>query len=444
MALFQAATISPDAISNGIGFLFIAGCLRIAVLKEIAWRQAGSLIFLIFLLLLAKLNLIPLVLIPFLLIRPARFTEKRIYVFLLVMTLILFVIEVAGWNVIAAAHSNTLLANDANPKAQFLYILSHPFTFIMIVLRDLSTNGGMYFQSWINGYGYYYWTPPAIVSFFFLLSLGTALFVDSAREPVNRKLDIAFLLLFLIGYLATVASLYLTFTPVGSNEVLGVQGRYFIPLALLLFLPLSSLIPRINIAPPSTNWITAFLTIALSLNVLGVFFSFHVPCGPTFYRTGLCYRPLYRDFNKTRISSPISKELSLTQEILVKCDGFTEVRVLLNPSTPGDQGMTRFILRDATSSQSLIDTSIANNMITAEDWYPLHFEPDWLSAGKQYILEITSQGTAPDQGIKLLYTTQSEFDLGNLYENKQLQKEDLVLQYGCAAGLRKILLTGKP
>ena len=30
MALFQAATLTPDTISNGIGFLFIAGCLRLA------------------------------------------------------------------------------------------------------------------------------------------------------------------------------------------------------------------------------------------------------------------------------------------------------------------------------------------------------------------------------------------------------------------------------
>ena len=36
-ALFQAATISPDAISNGIGFLFIAGTLRTASRCLSAW-----------------------------------------------------------------------------------------------------------------------------------------------------------------------------------------------------------------------------------------------------------------------------------------------------------------------------------------------------------------------------------------------------------------------
>lgn len=35
-------------------------------------------------------------------------------------------------------------------------------------------------------------------------------------------------------------------------------------------------------------------------------------------------------------------------------------------------------------------------------------------------------------------------DLEILYENGEPIPEDLVLQYGCVAGLRKIWLTGKP
>ena len=78
MALFQAATITPDAISNGIGFLFIAGCLRMSTGSEsIGWRDWDSLVLLVFLLFLAKLNLIPLILLPFLLILPSQFTRKK-------------------------------------------------------------------------------------------------------------------------------------------------------------------------------------------------------------------------------------------------------------------------------------------------------------------------------------------------------------------------------
>ena len=444
MALFQAATITPDAISNGIGFLFIAGILKLAGSKEIGWREYGTLVSLIFLLFLAKVNLTALILLPFLLILPARFAQKRIFVLLLATTAILFLIEVAGWNIIATKFTNALLANDANAGAQLRYILDHPFVFPTILLKDPFINGLAYLQGWINGYGYFFWTPPQIVSIFFLLSVGAVLFIDSIREQVSRKHRLIFILVFLAGYLATAVPLYLTFTTVGLNQLLGVQGRYFIPLALLPVLTLASFLVPKNFTL-SSNWIISFLAIALTLNIAGIILAFYVPCGTTFYQTGLCYQPLYKDFsNETRLSPPISNETSLTQEINVTCNGFAELRVLLPASKPDNQGTTHFLLQESSTDQTLLDSTVVNGQISADAWYPLSFDPDWQSAGKEYALKIFSTNTSPGHGLQLLYTPQSEFNLGNLYENGRIQKEDLVLQYGCITGLRKIWLTGKP
>jgi uncharacterized membrane protein len=444
IALFQATTITPDAISNGIGFLFIGGTLKLAGIKVIGWKEYGKLVLFIFLLFLAKVNLTVLILLPFLLIPPSRFTQKRIYILLLGTTAVLFLIEVAGWNIIATKFSNALLANDANASAQLRYILDHPFVFPAILLKDPFINGLSYLEGWINGYGYFSWTPPQIVSIFFLLSLGAVLLIDSTREHVNRRYSIVFMIIFLAGYLATAVPLYLTFTTVGLNQLLGMQGRYFIPLALLPVLTLASFLATKKFSI-SSDWIIIFLTVALSLNIAGIILAFYVPCGTTFYQTGLCYQPFYKDFsNETRLSPPISNEISVTQEIKVACNGFGEIRVLLTPSKSDDQGTTRFILQNQTTAQTLFDTSIVNSQISADDWYSLKFEPDWQSAGKSYILKILGTNTSPDIGPQLLYTPQSEFNLGNLYENGGLQKEDLILQYGCITGLRKIWLTGRP
>lgn len=445
MALFQATTISPDAISNGIAFLFIAGCLRATEFKEIGWREFGDLTFLIFLLFLGKLNLIPLILLLFLVIPPARFSKKGMYALLLVTTVILFLVEMVGWYIIASARSDPLMANDANPVAQLRYIASHPLAFPQIIVKDLLANGWTYFQGWINGYGYYYWTPPQIVSLFFLLGLGSVLLMNSTHEQVGRKLRIVFILVFVTGYLATLGAEYTTFTPVGSDQVFGMQGRYFVPLALLLFLVLASLSWRRKIAIASPKWIMIFLGIALFLNTLGLLLSFHIPCGSTFYQTGLCYRPLFKDFpNEVHASQPVSQEVLLAQEIQVACAGLTEIRLLIIPSAAGEEGSTRFTLQDPASGQTLLDTSVANKQVTAEDFRPLPFEPDWDSAGKQYVLTISSTNTPGGQGLKFLYTPQSDFDLGDFYENGVPLQEDLVLQYGCTTGLRKIWLTGTP
>jgi hypothetical protein len=439
MALFQSATITPDTISNGIGFLFVAGTLRTAHEKGIDWKDVAVLIVLIYLLFLAKLNLIPLVLLPFVLIPPARFIQRRAYVFLPAITLVLFLVEVVGWNLVAAARSNPLLANEADPSAQLSFVMSYPLSFLIVVIRDLMSNGWMYFQTWINGYGYYYWTPPLVVSLLFLFALGAALVFDSSRAQLDRKHRIALVPVFGAAYLATIASLYLTFTPVGSDEVLGVQGRYFVPLALLvlLALPVISWARSPGIASP--GWIGGFLALALSLNVVGIFLSFHVRCGSTFYQPELCYQPLSRDFSETRLSPFVAGDTSLAQEIQVACNGFAEVRVLLSPSS-GEQGSTRFILRDPHTGQTIIDRSIANTEISGEAWYPLRFDPDWHSGGQRYLLEILAMDTSIRQGPQVLYTTQSEFDLGVLIDNGKPLEEDIVLQYGCATGLRRLWL----
>jgi hypothetical protein len=133
--------------------------------------------------------------------------------------------------------------------------------------------------------------------------------------------------------------------------------------------------------------------------------------------------------------------MSLVQEINVACNGLAEVRVLVTPAATSDQGATRFIVEDTSGEHTLLDTSIVNSQIRAEIWYPLRFEPDWNSGGRQYTVKILG---ATDQGLQFLFTPQPEFNLGNSSENGQLLEEDLVLQYGCVTGLRKIWLTGKP
>ena len=445
MALFQAATITPDAISNGIGFLFIAGCLRLAQTPEVKERETGILLFLIFLLFLAKLNLIPLVLLPFLLIPPSQFSAKRFYAILIAGTIALFLIEVAGWNWLASRNFESLLLDEANPNAQLMYILSHPFAFLQTVFKDLISNGVAYFQGWINGYGYYYWTPPQIVTAFFLLGLIVIIVLDSTAAHINRKSRFVLLIIFLTGYIATIASLYISYTPVGSDQVFGVQGRYFLPLGLPLFLVLASFSWEKKLAIPSVRWVAAFLVPALALNLLGLFFSFHIPCGSTFYQTGLCYHPLFKDFpNDVRASEPVSIRMWLTQEFQVACDGLAEVRLLVTPSKPGDSGTTRLLLEDTSKAIPILDTSLSRDEIRAETWHSMRFPPIWDSTGKQYLLTVLSLNASSNQGLQFLYTPQPEFNLGNLYENDQLLEEDLVMQYGCVTGLRKLWMTGKP
>jgi len=58
VAILQASTVSADAISNGIAFLFIAGSLSLAHKKEIHWKEWLSFALLFFVLFWGKLNIV--------------------------------------------------------------------------------------------------------------------------------------------------------------------------------------------------------------------------------------------------------------------------------------------------------------------------------------------------------------------------------------------------
>jgi hypothetical protein len=361
------------------------------------------------------------------------------------MTLLLFIALAAGWNILTSTRLDPLMANGANLPAQVLYILNNPFTFLQIVIKDFLINGWGYFQGWINGYGYLYWTPPLVVSLLFLLSLGSAIWFSSRSIEMSRRVRLIFIFVFVASYFATILSLYTTFTPPRSDQIFGVQGRYFIPLVLPLLLAFASLSWPKKGTAPSPSWIGGFLIAALSLNILGIFLSFYVSCGTTFYQTSLCHQPLYRDFTSgAQRSQPISNEYILTQEIQVAYNGLTEVRVWVIPSAQEDQGTTRFVLQDTSNDQILFDDSVPNEQFSEEIWYSLRFAPDWDSAGKQYTLEIFGSNGRTGQGLRVLYVSQPEIDLGSLYENGEEVQGNIVLQYGSITGLRKLWRTGKP
>ena len=88
MAIYQASTISTDTISNGIGFLFVSGCLFMADRKQIRWKEWLILVLLFFLLFSAKLNLVILAVLPFIILTPSRFKMKRGFLWLGIATCI--------------------------------------------------------------------------------------------------------------------------------------------------------------------------------------------------------------------------------------------------------------------------------------------------------------------------------------------------------------------
>ncbi len=452
MALFQASSVSADTISNGIGFLFLGASLGLAAKERLSWKHWLLLLGLIALLFMAKVNLLFLVLLPFLLIRPSRFARKSGYYVLAAATVVLFLVEVAGWNILAYSHFTRML-EGASPTDQVQYVLSAPLHFIRIIATDLWTNGLLYLQGWVGVYGYNYWPVPALTHILYPLAVIAALVVSSrhlsaaspsdagARLLAQPSTRLVLILLFVAGILLTVVSLYVAFTPVGSQYVAGVQGRYFTPVMPLLLLACVGWLrlPRLtgSIFSALPRWTAGLALAALVLYTGGLLLSYHVPCGSEYYRLGLCYQPVYKNWAPDAASSPaLSPSLTLTQEIVPACDGMQELDVWVNSPGTDPAGATRFTFRATQAQADLLQRTIPNAALPEDGWLRLSFPPQPASQKGLYLLTIT--GSSPG-GTQVGYSLKADYAAGKLYENGAAVSQDILFQYGCRAGLQRLL-----
>jgi len=435
LAILQAATVTPDTISNGIAFLFIGGCLGIAVKSELRWRELTTLMILVLVLFWAKVNMVPLALLPFLIIPLSKFKVRYGYWMLLAAAVVLFVVEVAGWNLLAYSRYYDAL-EGADPSGQVKFILANPLGFLIILIENIWTSTPSYLRAWIAIYGLDYWPVPIWTYYLYGAGLLGALLAGRGDNEPDKRTRIGLLIVFAAASLGTIISLYLSYTPVGSDVVRGVQGRYFAGIMPLLFLALACLPILMRIRIP-VYLPLALGGLSLALYITGMYLSYHVTCGSEYYVPGLCYQPNYKNWAPNDLySEPLSKELSLTQEIVSECGGMTELRVWMDASEADPNGITQFTLTDASTGHELINTSVSNSDFPNKSWYSMKFPPEADSLGKLYFLAIR-EDDASVAGPRISISLQPEYLEGKLYENDEAISRDIIFQAGCMAGWDK-------
>jgi uncharacterized membrane protein len=443
-ALLQAATIGADAISNGIGLLFIGGSLALCRREEIGWKEWGMLVLLYMLLFFAKVNLAPLGLLPFLLLSPSQFKKRSQYLLLYPAVAVLFLIETVWWSVIALP-AYVAAPNAANATEQLRHILANPLWFTQLVIGDFFVvHGAEYFVEWVAIYAFGYWPVPGATYIFFVIGLVLALFLAGGGRTITKKERASLLIVFLLACVMTVTSLYLSFSPVGSEIIRGVQGRYFIPVTPLLFLSIGGLTLagkwQATVVP-----VIAFVGIALFLYTAGLILSYHVPCGSTYYKLDLCYQPVYKNWAPDdRYSPAVSQQMTLTQEIVPECNDMTQLRIWVDASGADPSSSVRFTLHDPHLDRTLVDDSVLANQLPAGGWYAWNFPPESASSGRLYILTIQSENPYGGRGVRISYSLRPEYPSGKLFENQEPVGHDIIFHYGCLAGLQKIVQGSAP
>ncbi len=151
---------------------------------------------------------------------------------------------------------------------QLVAIFLHPMTLLKaFLLYFMTPHGAMTFTGFFGLVGWGEYMPPA-----WMLGLGTLLLtialVYTTREEYQliKTLKIPRIkvgLLFIMCLLAIPGLLYLTWTDVGSSQLQGVQGRYFLPFIPLLILVLQSNFVRFKGDGITRGWILTGGTIIM-------------------------------------------------------------------------------------------------------------------------------------------------------------------------------------
>lgn len=237
MALFEATSLSADSMTYGLLALALALILKFNFEKKLLdIKKVVLLTTVLTLLVLSKeimfIFLFLIFLLPSSILGNQKFSHYK-RAALIAIPLLCFV----GWMMTVSSLDvqNTGIFNP-NPTEQIKFIIEKPLAYANVVFQTyFFTHSDGIARSFIGTFG---WLDAPLseliatigyisLAFIFMASYGLKI------APLNRKNKLIILFTGLVYWAATTTALYLYYDPVKFKYIIGLQGRYFIPLALL-------------------------------------------------------------------------------------------------------------------------------------------------------------------------------------------------------------------
>lgn len=238
MSIHLAGSISPDVVTIGVAFLFTAFILRLALAKEkttVTRRDIGFVFVLGIVLAMCKQPYFFLALL-FLMIPTARFKDRKQYY----VTLAIFVLVVVSiglsWTLFEVGCWSVWVSPSISLAKQLSHILHHPVSFGVTVLRTFNVQKEFYLGSFVGAFGWFEVALPAWFPYFFLFGLIAISALDKTDIEIRKRQRVTNVSAIIVIIAAIIAVFYLTYTNVGAGLIQGIQGRYLIPIAPLVFL----------------------------------------------------------------------------------------------------------------------------------------------------------------------------------------------------------------
>ncbi len=234
MSLFLAGSVSADPITIGISVLAISLVLRcIITIDRINWPITAGLLAVMIGVAWCKSAYAPLSLM-LLAIDPRKFGGRsRGWTIVLLIILLCFG-TCAAWSMMTQP-LNVREAGD-DPARQLHWVIHHPATYSAILCRSLTHQGISMVYSGIGILGWLDTPMPRAFFYLYLILLAGLIFLCDEKHPLQITPRLIAAGVSLGCMLLFTTAIYLVWDKIGQTPIIGLQGRYFLPIAPLLFL----------------------------------------------------------------------------------------------------------------------------------------------------------------------------------------------------------------
>lgn len=241
MFLQEMISYAADAIINMLSILFIAYIWKLKHEQNQLQRiQYLAIIILAIMIALCKVVYFPLVLLVFC-IPNWKFKDNKHAITYKITVLALAIASFGYWFKISMTYLQTGGGNaekNVNTSEQIHFVLNHMFEFIRICVNSTFSNWNSWLCEMIGsqlGWRIIEIDGMIILIFIGLLVFRLTLSSDNSNVILYSRKEKLIILIMFLGIIAlTYASLYVQWTPVRNKLIEGIQGRYFIPLLLLI------------------------------------------------------------------------------------------------------------------------------------------------------------------------------------------------------------------
>lgn len=240
MALYQYASASPDAMTIASTLLFTAISMRAMVRgwssRDVAAAAALGMVFCSHKLVYAPMLLIGLV-------PPVLRAQSRIRA--VIMSGIVIVLAIGPAMCWLVVNSGLMLTREPGTDihAQAALLIQHPIRFLSILSSSLFSHAPIYYTELVGTIGWLAMPLPPISYALAVTGMLLSILIRRPSEPIVSRVSALWQLLMVLGGVVLIElALYVTWNPVGSPFIEGVQGRYFLPLLGLFLLALHTLL----------------------------------------------------------------------------------------------------------------------------------------------------------------------------------------------------------